>query len=137
MRSLYRFRSASTSTKRHLYQALVKPHLTYSPLALSLAAPTNRKKLQTIQNKALRWIHGVKWDDFVSNHDLHEATKNTPPLNILWSRHIHRQLTRLHTWCEEWFETSNRLARTGPWRRPRISRNLFEVDYQAEIEPSY
>ena len=43
---LYRFRNMSVKTKHHLFQALLKPHLTYAPLALLSTAPTNRKLLQ-------------------------------------------------------------------------------------------
>ena len=136
LNSVYRFKDASIATKRHLYQALVKPHLTYAPLALTQAKPTNRKHLQVIQNKALRWIHGVKWDDFVSNQDLHEVTRNTPPLNILWARFIHRQITRLQTWCQEWFDKSTELARTGP-RRWAGATNFMEFDFLTVPEPSF
>lgn len=134
--SLYRFSAASHKTKRHLYQALVKPHLTYAPLPLSLAAPTNQHKLQIIQNNALRWIQGVSRLDCVPNSVLHEETKNTPALNILWSQQTSRQLARLEAWCEDWAETSRRLVRTGPWR-VAWARNFLEMDFLADTEPRY
>ena len=111
----------------------------YCPLALSLAAATHRKNLQRVQNNSLRWIHDVKWDDFIPVSILHEETKNIPALNILWATHTHRQFTRLNTWCEDWAEALRRLAQTGRWRREGIARNLLEIDYQteAEADPEY
>ena len=41
LRQSYRFRSSSTKMRLYLYKTLVLPHLTYSPLTLSLAYTTN------------------------------------------------------------------------------------------------
>ena len=90
--NLFRFRSAAVKTKKHLYNALILPLLTYCPLALKHTARTNTLSLQRIQNKAFRWIHSTKWHDFTTNETLHHTTKR-PPLNILWH---HRTLKQIH-----------------------------------------
>ena len=137
MSLLYRFGNASTATKRHLYQAMVKPHLCYGPMPLALVAETHRKKLQVIQNKAIRWIHRTNWMDFITNDHLHEITKNVPALNVLWSRLTRRQLIRFRAWCEDWVEELLRLARTGRRVWEARATNLLTVDYADEPEPRY
>ena len=129
-----RFGSASAATKRHLYQAMVRPHLSFAPLPLSLSAWTWRLALQRVQNNALRWIWNTKWYEFVTNEDLHETTKNVPALNILWARQINRNFTKMRAWHEDWMNLLSRFARIG---RPRIrrARILPEIDYAAPIEP--
>ena len=131
-----RFGSASAPTKRHLYQALVRPHLAFAPLPLSLSAMIRRRDLQVVQNNALRWIWNTKWNDFVTNESLHETTKNVPALNVLWSRQINRQFTKMRAWHEDWIEKLARFARMGRYRI-RGARILSEFDYAAPIDPIY
>ena len=135
--SILRFEKASVNTKRHLYQALVKPHLIFSPLPLSLSAYKWRRSLQVVQSKALRWVNNVKWDDFLSNETVHEMTRNAPALNVLWHCHIGRQFFRLGAWHEDWINKLNDLAYHGPYIRRGIARVLPDVNYAAEIEPQY
>ena len=137
LQTLYRFGTASPPTKKHLYQALVKPHLTYSPISLVLSANIHQKNLQIVQNNALRWVHGVRRLDFISNAAIHEATKNTPALNIVWAQHLYKQFMRLQSWNEEWTEELRRLARQGWHPRIGIARDFLEVDYLGETEPRY
>ena len=112
LHTLYRFRCADIKTKNHLYQAMVKPHLTYAPMALLLSAPTHRKSLQTVQNKALRWIYNVRWEDYISNHTLHQRAK-TLTLNTTWNRQLKRSLMKMNTWNNEWIEKIEQLASTN------------------------
>lgn len=57
--NLERFRGCSERTKLHLCKALVRPTITYCPLAFSLAAKCHIIKLQRVQNKALRFIYNT------------------------------------------------------------------------------
>jgi len=91
--NLERFRDSSPQTKLHLYKALILPLLTYCPLALSLTAKTNHLKLQTIQNRALRFALGVKWYDFKTAQSLHRDT-DLPPLNLTLHHRIMKQLEK-------------------------------------------
>ena len=136
LRLIKRFGSASLPTKRHLYQALVKPHLTYGSLPLLLAAKTRRKSLQITQNRALRWMHNIRWSDFVTTSSLHEITRNMPALNLIWSRQIGKQLERLQAWHPEWIRKLRHLANTGHWRRHGIARNVLLIDW-AQDDPEF
>lgn len=78
---LQRFRTATIKTKKHLFQALIRPLITYSPLSIFLAAPKYQLKMQRIQNKALQWILNARWDDFQTLPTLHDRT-SIPPLNM-------------------------------------------------------
>ena len=103
LKQLYRFRTATPKMKLHLYKTLVLPHLTHSPLTLSLAYTTNIRKLQVIQNKALRFILNTHYTEHRTNRSLHEQV-NIPPLNIRWRLLIDNQLTLLRDelphWCD-------------------------------------
>ena len=90
--NLERFRGSSQKTKLHLYKAFILPLLTYCPLALSLAAPSNVLKLQRIQNRALRFATGTRWYDFRTSLSLHEET-NIAPINYTHYLRIDKQLT--------------------------------------------
>ena len=72
---LYRFKSAPTKIKLTLYKTLIRPLLEYPSILLPHASNTNIKKLQTIQNKALRFAYNTHWDDFTSNNTLHNRAK--------------------------------------------------------------
>lgn len=58
LRKLRRFRKLSSKIKLHLYKAVVLPILDYPVIPMNTLKPTNWKKQQAIQNKALRWISG-------------------------------------------------------------------------------
>jgi len=133
LQSLYRFRCAASRTKLHLLKALITPLLTYAPLTLTLAAQTNRRKLQIVLNKALRWVYSVAWDDFVSTARLHERAA-VLPLNLVWRWMICKQLDKLRAWCPDWIERSSAFIQG---RRSGIGRDLFSLDWSEEIEPAF
>ena len=132
--NLYRFRNALPSTKRHLFLALVYPLLTYCPLALSLSAHTNRLKLQRIQNKALRFIHNTKWDDFKTNETLHNDTRR-PPLNIAWH---HKLMKQLHKFTITHPDVITDLTNIATCRFNRPGRTLINTDaHPDQLEPTF
>ena len=61
-----------------LIKTLVLPYLFYPPVPLHLASDNQMRKLQRVQNNALRFAHNTQWDDFISNKDLN--TKFVPGL---------------------------------------------------------
>ena len=71
MLKLYKLYKCPVDVKMHLVKTLVLPHLTYPTIPLHLACKTNMLKLQAVQNKALRFVYGVKWDDFITSKSLH------------------------------------------------------------------
>lgn len=79
---LSRFSEATSTTKRKLYMALIRSTLTYPPIPLVTAKPTNMNKLQVIQNKSLRFIYNIRYPNIVNNKELHDRA-NLPPVNVL------------------------------------------------------
>lgn len=82
---LKRFSSAPTNIKKHLYKALIRPILEYPCYPLSLTNITNKRKLQSVQNKALRFILDIQLKDRVKTQLIHDKLK-IDPLNI----HTHK-----------------------------------------------
>lgn len=78
---LKRFSNMAPKTKLHLYKALVAPHLCYPPIPLNAISKTNQTKLQTVQNKALRWINGDRPPYHTTVEELHNLYR-LKPLNI-------------------------------------------------------
>ena len=89
--TLIRFRSAGEKMKRHIVNAFISPLLSYCPLALSFAAPSSYIKLQKVQNRALRFIKSIKWDDFRTTSSIHEECSKEA-LNII---HFNRKIKQL------------------------------------------
>jgi len=131
LHSLYRFRRAAPRTKLHLYKTLIKPLLTYTPLALTQTAYTNKRKLQVVQNKALRWIYVVNWDQFITTSELHEEA-SLPPLNIEWRRLVCKQIDRLRAWHSAWLDRLHTIFRSG-WRSG-AGRDLFSLAWDEEVD---
>ena len=79
--SLYRFRSMRTKFKLHLVKALVLPHLFYPAVPLHLASRNQMRKLQRVQNQALRFAFGIKWQSFTTNKAIHQMKPCHRPVN--------------------------------------------------------
>lgn len=77
-------------TKRLIYLTMIKPILLYACPAWATTKRTNRKKLQTLQNKCLRRMTGAPW--FVRNQALHRDLEiDTIDTAILAAAHNHFQ----------------------------------------------
>ena len=125
--SIQRFRTTATpKTKTHLYKALIRPLITYAPNILQLAAPTNRKKLQVIQNKSLHYIYNTHWSDFITNRALHEYS-NIPPLNIYWRTLGDKQIHKLVETTPQWQDYFNNTILPGRYRRRQNNPSLLQV----------
>ena len=59
LRDLYKYRNMKTSTKMYLIKQLVLPHLMYPCVPLHLASKTKMCKLQSIQNKVLKFAYNI------------------------------------------------------------------------------
>ena len=88
MAALYRFKSLPKRLKSTLVKATVLTHLTYPPIPLHVAAKSNIGRLQAIQNQALRFVHGVRWDDFITAERLHTENRKFlfAPINVVLYR---------------------------------------------------
>ena len=61
LRRLKRFRTLKKSLKLRLYKTLVLPLLLYPIIPINVSSKTQQKRLQTVQNEAVRWICNEKW----------------------------------------------------------------------------
>ena len=91
--NLQRFHGCSPRTKLHLFKTLVRPTITYCPLALSQAAKCHMLRLQRVQNRALRFVFNTNWREFKRSTDLHEAA-NLPPINTTLHNRLIKQLIK-------------------------------------------
>lgn len=131
--NLERFRVCTPRAKLHLYKTLIRPAITYCPLALSLAAKTNQLDLQRVQNKALRFVLDVRWDDFRTAESLHMET-HVPPINTTLHNRLIKQLEKFRLTHNTTFEYIETLP---PFRRPLPTKNLLHPDTHQEPAPLY
>lgn len=115
---LYRFRNAITKTTLHTYKTLIRPIISFSPLALSLTAKTRQRYLQIIQNRALRWYYRIHWQDFATNESLHTLA-NVPPVTIyhhhLADKLIHQLTDALQQYTDKFNDmTPSRIQHAEP-----------------------
>ncbi|KAF2351008.1 hypothetical protein FHG87_018233, partial [Trinorchestia longiramus] len=73
-------------TKRKLYLAYVRSALIYPAIPLRTLSPSSISKLQSVQNKATRFITNAEWQDFNTSAQLHRQTK-LAPINTLLHEH--------------------------------------------------
>jgi hypothetical protein len=59
-------------TKIRIFKSYIRPILTYACPVFSNAAKCHLSKLQLFQNKLLRMILNIKWDDFRTTLSLHD-----------------------------------------------------------------
>ena len=78
---LQRFRNLSTHNKRRLYLTIVRPQLLYPIIPLNTISQASIRKLQQIQNKALRFIENTRLIDKIPTSLLHERNR-LPAVNI-------------------------------------------------------
>lgn len=123
---LYRFRRLSTKNKKKLYMVLIKPILEYPPVPIHALSKTNIKQMQIIQNKALRFIYGIRYPDIVTNEELHQRAEIEPLNVILYDRatKIWNQIEDLNTETgRNIIETNQRInnnTRNHRWFRSSI-----------------
>ncbi len=59
-------------TLTNIYKCLVRSIIDYSIYLYDILSDTNKLSIQRIQNKALRIINNIKFDDHISTRQLHE-----------------------------------------------------------------
>lgn len=79
--TLKRFSTLNTNIKLHLIKACVLPILTYPSYALNAASKSQLIRLQTKQNKALRFVFNEKYPFTKTTAELH-ALANVKPINL-------------------------------------------------------
>jgi hypothetical protein len=63
----------SLDSKLRIYKAYIRPIMTYACPVFANAANCHINKLQLFQNKILRMILDIKWNDFKSTQDIHDS----------------------------------------------------------------
>ena len=66
---------ASIDSKLRIYKSCVRPIMTYACPVFLNAANCHLNKLQLLQNKILRMISDIHWNDFKSISDIHDSSK--------------------------------------------------------------
>ena len=88
---LQRFRTLSSDSKRRLYKTIVRPQLLYPIVPLNTLSTAQTRRLQQVQNRALRFIDNVTQFDCIPSQILHQR-HDLPPINV----YIHRRA--IDTW---------------------------------------
>ena len=133
--NIQRFRKLTTRNKTLLYQALVKSIITYPTIPTHTCKHSHIKKLQSIQNEGLKFIHNTYYPHTVKSKRLHERSGMTP-INLtlhnraqqIWNNILQQpdtitqnslldadlQHTRYHTW----FPSSRKHLQRNPFPLP-------------------
>ena len=101
---LQRFRNLSTNNKRRLYKTIIRPQLLYPIIPLNTISHSSYRKLQQVQNKALRFIENTKRTDRIPSTTLH--TRNElPAINTYIHRRAIDAWTQLHDKNPDLYDT--------------------------------
>ena len=92
LQQLKRFKKTDTSIQLHLYKTLVRPIMEYPAVPICISAKSNIKKLQTVQNIAIRSAaRERRFINCVTNEELHQRL-NINAMNV----RLHNMATK--TW---------------------------------------
>lgn len=93
---LYRFRALLERIKLHLIKAFIIPIITYPPIPLVSISKPNMKKLQTIQNKGLRFAFNEKYP-YSRNSRTLDKRANLEPVNYALYNRANNILDKMDT----------------------------------------
>ena len=68
---LQRFKTLKTKLQIYLFNTLILPQVMFSPTPIMYAGKNAINKIQIMQNKTLRSIFCIRWDDNIRNQDIH------------------------------------------------------------------
>ena len=78
LNKLYKFRYLKKKIKVRLYKTKVLPLLAYAAVPLNICSPNQIKRLQIIQNKAIRWITNLYYPNICNIDNQQEILKIEP-----------------------------------------------------------
>ena len=70
--TLHRFQHFHPKIRLHLFKIFVLPTLIFSVIPILHNGFKSLKKIQIFQNKHIRHVHSIPWEDFIKNQTLHE-----------------------------------------------------------------
>ena len=85
---LNRFNTLDTKIQLKLFKTLCLPQLLFSPSAIIYPQKLGLESAQKLQNKALRQIHCIRWNDFIKNIDIHTALNIQQTTEIIYQRFL-------------------------------------------------
>ena len=85
---LNRFNILDTKIQLKLYKTLCLPQLLFSPTAIIYPPKLGLESAQKLQNKALRQIHCIRWNEFIKNIDIHTALNIQQTTEIIYQRFL-------------------------------------------------
>jgi len=156
---LYRFRHCRKNIKMHLVKQLVLPYLMYPCIPLHLASRSQMGRLQSIQNKALKFVYNIKYTEGIpapTAESLHNREFPMLPVNQvlywrakqLWrkigtgqsgNKHMYDTITNLseENGYNSYYKCfpSSLAAINGPEPEPlyTINRNPGRIPYNATL----
>lgn len=102
---LYRFIYVKQKIKIRLYKTKVLPLLTYASVPLNICSTSQIKRLQVIQNKAIRWITRLYYPNRC-NIDHQQQTLKIEPIKERINRLSQRIWFKIETENSEFFNTT-------------------------------
>ena len=134
---MFRFRNLDTRLKLHLVKALVIPILTYPPIPTHTLSKAAISRLQKVQNSALRFVFGTKWDDFTTTASLHEAA-SLPALNVRLHQMAAQVWEQMESEGWEQFLALRELHDGAPDRQHTwFPRSLLTLEQNPQPAPQY
>ena len=97
---LKRNSGVSADSKLRIYKSIIRPILTYACPIFINCAKTNFNKLQVFQNKLLRQVFNVRWDDFKSNDSIHSQA-NIPTIREFTLKLTNNFYSRCASHCND------------------------------------
>ena len=83
---LRRFQILNTKIQLQLFMTLSLAQALYSPTAFIFPEKYGINKTQKLQNKAIRQVYCIRWNEFIKNKDLHQQHNIDPISETLYTR---------------------------------------------------
>ena len=125
---LQRFRHLSSHNKRRLYLTILRPQLLYPIIPLNTISDSSYRKLQQVQNKALRFIENTGLTDRIPSIVLHNRN-NLPAVNT----YLHRRAKDIWTKLQD--NNPDIYDRLKPDRNDPPRNTRFPSTYLTELTP--
>lgn len=105
LKKLYRFRYLKQKLKVRLYKSKVLSHLTSAPVPLNICSSSQMKRLQVVQNKAIRWITNTYYPNICDIENQQELLK-IEPIKHRMNRLAQNVWFKIETENSAFFETT-------------------------------